>query len=101
VNEPVYRLDDDFWEQVIEPYRSELISARDNSSQTLKENFLCTDEEIDEFVDQLEVNIYTFTTDYIKKIFRDINSNLLRKFSLVFKKEDGVKNRDWRSMEEQ
>jgi hypothetical protein len=52
-------------------------------------------------METLEKTIYNFTTDYIKKIFRDINTNLSRKFNLMFKKEDGIKNRDWRAMEEQ
>jgi hypothetical protein len=52
-------------------------------------------------METLEKTIYNFTTDYIKKIFRDINTNLSRKFNLMFKKEDGTKNRDWRAMEEQ
>lgn len=56
-----------------------------------------------EFVEHLELSIYQFTTDYIKKLFRDINTNLLRKFNNGFKKEGGGNkstNRNWRDIEE-
>jgi len=101
VNDPIYQLDADFWTQMKKPYCNELLNIRENSEVSLKENFECSEEEIEDFVDTLEASIYNFTTDYIKKIFRDINTNLLRKFNLLFKKEDGTnKNRDWRTIEE-
>ena len=46
--------------------------------------------------------VYTHTVDYIKRLFRDININLLRKFARLFKEEDsGLKNREWRDMTEE
>ena len=39
------------------------------------------------------------TVDYVKRLFRDINTNLLRKFSRLFKKEDGgTRYREWKEM---
>jgi hypothetical protein len=33
-------------------------------------------------------------------LFRDINTNLLRKFNKLFKKDESGKNREWRDIEE-
>ena len=39
--------------------------------------------------------------DYIKRLFRDINIVLLRKFTLLFKKdESGIRNRDFKEIHE-
>lgn len=76
----------------------------------LLDGFKCEFEEIEDFLGVFQSNIYTFTTDYIKKLFRytfknhlyrDINTNLLRKFNLEFKKDKDGKNRDWRTIEEE
>jgi hypothetical protein len=56
--------------------------------------------EINEFVRVLETTITQFTADYIKRLFRDINTNLLRKFNKDFKKDQNGKNREWREIEE-
>ena len=56
--------------------------------------------EINEFVRVLETTIQQFTADYIKRLFRDINTNLLRKFNTDFKKDQNGKNREWREIEE-
>lgn len=38
----------------------------------------------------------------MKRLFRDINVNLLRKFTRLFKKDEtGLKNREWRDMPEE
>lgn len=52
------------------------------------EAFRCNNEEISDFIQTLEANIYEFTTDYIKKLFRDINTNLVRRFNKLFKKDE-------------
>lgn len=67
----------------------------------LIESFNADDEEIEEFLSVLETSVYNFTIEYIKRIFRDINTSLLRKFNATFKKDEQQKNRDWRAMEEQ
>jgi len=56
--------------------------------------------EIDEFVRVLETTLHQFTADYIKRLFRDINTNLLRKFNNDFKKDQNGKHREWREIEE-
>lgn len=56
--------------------------------------------EIDEFVKVLENTLNQYTADYIKRLFRDINTNLLRKFNKDFKKDEQGKNREWREIEE-
>ena len=48
----------------------------------------------------LQGNLCQFTSDYIHRLFRDINTNLLRKFSKLFKKDENGKNREWRDIEE-
>lgn len=48
----------------------------------------------------LEGNLYQYTIDYVRRIFRDINTNLLRKFNKLFKKDENGKNREWRDIEE-
>jgi hypothetical protein len=48
----------------------------------------------------LEKTLNTFTTEYILRLFRDINTNLLRKFNLLFKKNENGQNREWRDIEE-
>lgn len=48
----------------------------------------------------MEDSIYSFATEYIKRLFKDINTNLLRKFNALFKKDEAGKHRDWKTMEE-
>jgi hypothetical protein len=64
------------------------------------EGFYADMDEISEFTEILEGSLYTFTTDYIRKLFRDINTNLLRKFNNNFKKDEHGKNRNWREVDE-
>lgn len=35
------------------------------------------------------------TNDYVKRMFKDINTNLMRKFNLLFKMDENRKYRDW------
>ena len=63
--------------------------------------FRTSKEETSEFIATFEKAVYLFATDYIKRIFRDINTNLLRKFSSLFKKDDKGKNREWNKLEEE
>ena len=39
--------------------------------------------------------VHSFAVEYIKRLFRDINTNLLRKFSIAFKKDKDGKNKVW------
>ncbi len=50
----------------------------------------------------MDQQIYSHSIDYVKRLFRDINVNLLRKFTRLFKKDEtGVRNREWRDMPEE
>jgi hypothetical protein len=64
------------------------------------ESFDCDFGEIIDFTQQLEDNVYKFATEYIKRLFKNINTNLLRKFNGLFKKDESGKNRDWKALEE-
>jgi len=55
-------------------------------------------EEVD-FCRKFEEDIRQHSKDMTKKLFQDINTNLLRKFNKAFK-EDGGKIRDWLRHEE-
>lgn len=48
----------------------------------------------------METSLHNFTVEYIRRLFRDINTNLLRKFNKYFKKDENGKNREWRDIEE-
>lgn len=55
------------------------------------------------------MHISAHISDTVKRLFKDINVNLLRKFTRLFKKEEVkspegqaiLKNRDWRQMSEE
>jgi hypothetical protein len=82
------------------PFLKELEMLALNCQQVLRQGFKCTEMEIDEFVRVLETTLHQYTADYIKRLFRDINTNLLRKFNKDFKKDEQGKNREWREIEE-
>ena len=82
------------------PYLKELELLALNCQHVLRQGFKCSEMEINEFVRVLETTITQFTADYIKRLFRDINTNLLRKFNKDFKKDQNGKNREWREIEE-
>ena len=66
------------------------------------DGFHSTVEEEQTIVAHLDSEIYTSSVDYVKRLFRDINVNLLRKFTRLFKKEDGgQRNREWRKLSEE
>jgi len=53
-------------------------------------------------VARLDAKIYTHSEKYVRRLFRDVNVNLLRKFTLLFKKEEGAqRNREWREVPEE
>ena len=41
-----------------------------------------------------------FTKDYVNKLFRDINSNILRRFKNEFEHDENGKMRNWVTLEE-
>ena len=66
----------------------------------LIKSFDAQEDEIMDFFDDLEHKIFTYTSNILKKIFRDINKNLLRKFNKLFKHDSEGKPRNWKVMEE-
>ena len=100
LNKPIYDLDLDFWDQMREPYEKELTTMAENTAQLLRSGFSCDDKEIIEFMTTLDTNLHQHTSDYIRRLFRDINTNLLRRFNKDFKKDENGKNREWRDIEE-
>jgi len=53
-----------------------------------------------DFLERFEVDVRKYTAEYIKKLFRDINVNLLRKFNKQFKEDVNGSERNWVTMEE-
>ena len=65
------------------------------------DGFHCSADEEQAIVAHLDAQVYTNSVDYVKRLFRDINVNLLRKFTRLFKKvEGGERNREWRELPE-
>lgn len=100
INKPIYECEPEFWDKMRGPYVKELEGLAGNCQQVLRQGFKCNEREINEFIRVLENTLHTFTADYIKRLFRDINTNLLRKFNKDFKKDSNGKNREWREIEE-
>ena len=100
INGPIYELNPSFWEEIKTPLVQELQDLTANCEHVLVEGFKCEQDETEEFILTLEQAVHSYTVDYIKRLFRDINTNLLRKFKKLFNKDDHGKNRDWRTLEE-
>lgn len=101
INKPVYDLDADFWEKMRGPYMLELSDLASNCQQVLMQGFHCNELELNDFIRDLEQTLHQFTAEYIRRLFRDINTNLIRRFCKDFKKDENGKNREWRDIEEQ
>jgi hypothetical protein len=66
------------------------------------DGFHCSADEEQAIVAHLDAQVYTNSVDYVKRLFRDINVNLLRKFTRLFKKDEGgQRNREWRELPEE
>ncbi len=100
INAPIYELNPEFWKEISDPLRQEYKDLSSSCEHVLRSSFRCSDAEIHEFMQTLESTLHQFTVDYIRRLFRDINTNLLRKFNKIFKKDDNGKNREWRDIEE-
>lgn len=100
INGPIYELNAEFWEEMRTPYLEELRDLAFNCQSVLKTGFHCNEFEVNEFMRTLDKTLHQFTSDYVRRLFRDINTNLLRKFNKIFKKDEAGKNRDWRDIEE-
>jgi len=56
-------------------------------------------EEEADFIEKFEEAAKDYTVDYIRKLFKDINTNLLRKFNKSFKHDDKGNLRNWVALE--
>ena len=66
-----------------------------------QDGFRAEAEEVEKFIDSLDQQVFQHTVDSVRKLFRDINADLLRRFTLLFKKEEsGLRNRDFRQIPE-
>ena len=88
INGPVYNLEDDFWDHIRVPYINKLSAVKDSCERILFDGFDCDDFECEDFIGGIEDNVYKFTTEYIKRLFKDINQNLIRRFGKIFKKDE-------------
>ena len=100
INTPIYELNPTFWEEIRVPYLNELRDIASNSEEVLKVGFKASWQEVEDFIQTLESSIHSQTVEIVKRLFRDINTNLLRKFNKLFKKDENGKNREWRQIEE-
>ena len=101
INEPIYNLNEKFWDEIKEPYCAEIESVLENCNKILKKGFIEKQLEKEEFMDRIELELKKTAQDYVKRLFRDINTNLLRKFNKLFKNNNGGQPNDWVKLEEQ
>lgn len=73
----------------------------ENCSTILQSGFEASDDEQKEFLVSFEDNIRNYSKNYIKKLFRDINTNMLRKFNHLFKNDASGQQRNWVAIEEE
>jgi len=100
VNPPIFELKNQFWEEIRNPYVQEMSMVLQNCQQILQTGFNSDPMEEVEFMEVFENDVRKYTADYIKKLFRDINVNLLRRFNKEFKEEANGSERNWVTMEE-
>jgi hypothetical protein len=99
INDPIYSLNDDFWKEINRPLTKELVLVAENCRQILKDGLRAEEGEVAEFIQDFQDEVKKFTNDYIKKLFKDINTNLLRKFNAQFKHDEKGAHRNWVAME--
>lgn len=69
--------------------------------KVLTAGFAMSSEEIYEFLCQSEQNINNFCGQEFKSLFNNmVNTYLLRKFSIGFKRDEQGNNRNWKEVEE-
>lgn len=99
VNEPIYSVDDNFWELIGGALKQEVSLVSQQCREILRNGFKTSATEENEFIDLFMDDIKKFTQDYIKRLFRDVNTNLLRRFKKEFEQDENGKRRNWVLME--
>ena len=92
---------ENFWDQINKEFAKEVNAVMANCLMILSQGFHANFEEISEFKTQFTNEIRDFTKQYISKMFRDINTNVLRRFKTEFEKDENGQLRNWVAMEEQ
>ena len=64
------------------------------------EHFLSSEEEIEKFMNDYQTQLYNYTIEIIKRLSKDINQTLIRKFSKLFKTDEKWNYRNWIKIEE-
>jgi hypothetical protein len=101
ITQPIKDLDDNFWGIITKRYKKVILEEEEKVKTILNDGFKTIEEEYDSFLKRLEEKIYTSSKKMIVKTTSDLNSHLLRKFNLVFKKTSEGKNRDWKKISEE
>lgn len=81
-------------------FGKEIVLVSENVRQILYAGFKANEKEQEDFIQRYQDDIKKFTTDLVKKLFNDINVNLLRRFNKEFKEDSEGKMRNWMQIEE-
>lgn len=100
INGPIYSLKDGFWDEINMPVKQELALVLGNCRDILSSGFLAKPDEVDEFSGDFLREMRRFTTEYVRKLFKDINTNLSRRHKEVFQTDENGTQRNWVALEE-
>jgi len=67
----------------------------ENCREILRNGFNSTQEEEHDFSESFLSEIKEFTIDCIKRIFKDVNTNLARRFKKEFEIDENGRKRNW------
>jgi uncharacterized FlaG/YvyC family protein len=76
-------------------FGKEIQLVSQNVREILHTGFKANENEQEDFIQRYQDDIKKFTTDMVKKLFNDINVNLLRRFNKEFKEDSEGKMRNW------
>lgn len=100
INDPIFNLEDNMWDCVTKGYVKYLKRNQENYKIILDEGFKCDEEEYDTQIEKLELAVYENSVVEIRRLSRDLNSHLNRKFGELFKKDKEGKFKNWKTTEE-
>lgn len=101
INDAIYNLKDNFWEEIRKPLFKELVLVSEEFKGILRKGLRASEEEVQDFVEQFQEEVRRYTNETIKRHFKDINVNLLRKFNSKFNYDENGAHRNWVAMEKQ
>lgn len=100
INDPIYKLNDDFWAEINQPVQQELIAIIQQLREVLEVGFKAKPAEVQDFIDEFLGKMRSFSRDFVRRIFKDINTNLARRFKEEFQKDENGTTRNWVALEE-